>query len=237
MGSENSKLSLQHLGDLQQRAGDIERNLLDLNGSLTTLSTSFIPKGDMDSKLSVVEGRRLSLNDQVEELLKVAEEQQRQVDESKERYSKLCEDQSNCQKALKDVTEGFESRFNKYDQELDRIRSRFAEIDVHLAKGAEISKVIGINRSENMISKMKMNEKRNAKKSGKKTDEPAENSEAKQSRDKISYLFSGQGAPHDKKLISRTNTSLLTNTSTKESEGNRVQSEAQSTRISFQSPL
>jgi len=187
MGNQTSNVQAEQFAALQKQVSEVQQNLQTLQDSFSTSLQGFALKTDMDAKMNQLEEKGESFTKGIEELLEASKENQTHIEDLKNKYSALREEQDKPN-PLTEIMEKFELRLTKYEEELAQMGEKTAEIEKNILPQEEITKALGIMKTENMIKKEPRNTRRNKKASTKRSPVIGDEIEPKLTRGRAALL-------------------------------------------------
>lgn len=164
MGAKNSTPAVTTVNTLQTESQTLEKGVETLQTSFQELSSQFFPRDEIEERFNKVHEDQNTNNEKLSQLIDLGTEQQQVITDLGNKYAQLYEDYCKQQKMFVDMTGKYEDKFQRYEDNLREARAKLVELEKEIMSSSEITQVLGIRRSDNMIKKEKINLRSQTKK-------------------------------------------------------------------------
>jgi len=156
MGSKNSTPAATTVNTIQTESQTLEKGVETLQTTFQEFSSQFFPREEVELRFNKVHEEQNINNEKLSQLIDLGTEQQQVITDLGTKYAQLYEDYCKQQKMFVEMTGKYEDKFQRYEDNLREAKSKLVELEKEIMANSEITQVLGIRKSENMIKKDKI---------------------------------------------------------------------------------
>jgi len=156
MGGRSSKTAQCNISKLDERLESLVNEVQNIQSNVNDLPREFLLKSELNSKIDRVEEDTASSSEKLNQLLEITKDQQQVIMELGNQYTQLFEGYKSQQEALEQIIYQCDEKLVKYEEELREAQSKLSAIEKEVIENSELTKALGIRKTENMIKKEKM---------------------------------------------------------------------------------
>lgn len=164
MGAKNSTPAAPSVTELENESSTLGKGVDALKAAFQELSGQFFSKEEVDAKLNKIYEDQSVNSDKLSQLLDLGIEQQQVITDLGSKYSQLYDDYCKQQKMFVEMTGKYEDKFQRYEENLKEAKSKIFDLEKEVKSNTDITEVLGIRKTENMIKRERINLRSNTKK-------------------------------------------------------------------------
>lgn len=156
MGGKNSKAAQCTISRLDERLEGLVNDVQTIQNNVNDLPNEFLLKNELNSKIDKVEEDTSSSSEKLNQLLEITKDQQQVIIDLGQQYAQLFEGYQTQQEALEGIIQRCDEKLAKYEEELRDAQAKLGAIEKEVIENSELTKALGIRKTDNMIKKEKM---------------------------------------------------------------------------------
>ncbi len=156
MGGKNSKAAQCTISRLDERLESLVNDVQTIQNNVNDLPNEFLLKNELNSKIDKVEEDTSSSSEKLNQLLEITKDQQQVIIDLGQQYAQLFEGYQTQQEALEGIIQRCDEKLAKYEEELRDAQAKLGAIEKEVIENSELTKALGIRKTDNMIKKEKM---------------------------------------------------------------------------------